>query len=267
MMTQPAFFLPHGGGPCFFMDWTWGPADTWHPLANFLRNLPSTLPEEPAAIVLISGHWEEPSFTINTGANPPLLFDYYGFPEHTYQLEYPAPGSPEIAQQVVELISEAGLSVAVTENRGFDHGVFIPLKVVFPEAKIPIVQLSLDRSLDPGSHLALGRALAPLRRRGILIVGSGMSWHNLRLYGREDTLRLSEDFDQWLTRAVEQPSAAIRNKMLSAWQTAPHARLAHPREEHLIPLFVAAGAGMEDRGRCIFRDTPMQAAISAYRFG
>lgn len=267
MTIQPVFFLPHGGGPCFFMDWTWGPADTWHPLANFLRSLPSTLPEEPKAIVLISGHWEEPSFTVNAGAKPSLLFDYYGFPEHTYQLLYPASGSPELAQEVVELVSTAGLSIAITENRGFDHGVFIPLKVAFPEAKIPIVQLSLDCSLDPKSHLALGQALAPLRRKDILIVGSGMSWHNLRLYGREDTLPLSEAFDSWLTSAVEQPSPATRNRMLAAWQTAPYAKLAHPREEHLIPLMVAAGAGIQDRGQRIFHDTPMQAAISAYRFG
>lgn len=264
---QPTLFLPHGGGPCFFMDWTWGPPDTWNPLATFLRGLPSTLAEKPRAIALISGHWEESAFTVNAGAKPPLLFDYYGFPEHTYRLQYPAPGDPELAKQIAGLIENAGLPVAITENRGFDHGVFIPLKVVFPEANMPIVQISLQRTLDPGMHLALGAALAPLRQEGILIIGSGMSWHNLRLYGHEGTLPLSEDFDQWLTAAVEDPSPDSRKSLLMSWATAPQARSAHPREEHLIPLFVAAGAALRDRGHRIFRDTPMQAAISAYRFG
>lgn len=249
------------------MDWTWGPADTWHPLAEFLRNLPSTLPEVPKAIVLISGHWEEGAFTVNAGAEPPLLFDYHGFPEHTYRLQYPAPGNPSLAQQVIDLISKAGLPVASTENRGFDHGVFVPLKVAFPDANIPIVQISLTRTLNPESHLALGKALAPLRQQGVLIIGSGMSWHNLRLYGQANTLPLSEIFDQWLTSAVEQPSPEERNKLLAAWATAPEAHVAHPREEHLIPLLVAAGAALEDRGKRIFRDNPLQAAISAYRFG
>lgn len=264
---QPTLFLPHGGGPCFFMEWTWGPADTWKPLENFLRELPASLPEEPKAIVLISGHWEESAFTVNVVAKPSLLFDYYGFPEHTYQLSYPAPGDPELARQVVGLISAAGLPVATTESRGFDHGVFVPLKVAFPEARIPIVQISLNSSLDPAAHLDLGRALAPLRKQGVLIIGSGMSWHNLRLYGQENTLALSEVFDQWLTTAVEQPMPELRRRLLTSWETAPKARLAHPREEHLIPLFVAAGAAMEDPGHRIFGDTPMQAAISAYRFG
>jgi len=249
------------------MDWTWGPADTWHPLAAFLQNLPATLPESPKAILLVSGHWEETTFTVNTAANPSLLFDYYGFPEHTYELEYPAPGHPALAQAVVEHISAAGLSVTTADDRGFDHGVFVPLKVAFPEANIPIVQLSLDRSLDPEIHLALGKALAPLRKKGVLIVGSGMSWHNLRLYGRTETLLLSKSFDNWLTNAVEQPSAESRNQLLTEWQTAPSARTAHPREEHLIPLMVAAGASGEDFGHRVFRDTPLDAVISAYRFG
>lgn len=267
MTAQPTFFLPHGGGPCFFMDWTWGPADTWHPLAAFLQNLPATLPEKPKAILLISGHWEEPTFTVNAGAKPALLFDYYGFPAHTYELKYPAPGDPSLAQSIVEHISAGGLSVTTVDDRGFDHGVFVPLKVVFPEANIPIVQLSLDRSLDPEIHLVLGRALAPLRKKGVLIVGSGMSWHNLRLYGSPETLPLSKAFDEWLTNTVEQPSAEKRNQLLAKWLTAPSARTAHPREEHLIPLMVAAGAAGEDPGECVFRDTPLDAVISAYRFG
>lgn len=248
------------------MDWNWGPADTWDRMAKFLREIPQSLPEAPKALVLISAHWEEVSFTVNTAAKPSLIFDYYGFPEHTYRLEYPAPGDPELARKIFHLLSEAGLPVEAAE-RGFDHGIFIPMKVAFPEAGIPIVQISLDRSLDPATHLALGRALAPLREEGVLIIGSGMSWHNLRLYGREETYALSEPFDRWLTEAVEQASPESRNALLKSWDTAPEARTAHPREEHLIPLLVVAGAAGDDLGKCIFRDIPLQAATSAYRFG
>lgn len=267
MLVQPTVFLPHGGGPCFFMDWTWGPADSWHPLAKFLKEFPTSLPERPKAILVISAHWEEPTFTVNTTAQPPLLFDYYGFPEHTYQLEYPAPGEPKLARRVIDRISGAGLSVSEAEGRGFDHGVFVPLKLAFPEADIPIVQLSLDKNLEPDRHLELGKALAPLRREGVLIVGSGMSWHNLRLYLKEGTLQSSSLFDEWLTEVVEHPAPETRNQLLSVWRTAPNARLAHPREEHLVPLLVVAGAAHEEVGKCVFRDSPLQAVISAYRFG
>ena len=189
---QPAIFLPHGGGPCFFMDWTWGPADTWHRTQRFLAGLAATLPETPRAIVVVSGHWEEPAFTASAAAEPKLIFDYSGFPEHTYKLTWPAPGEPELAARVAELLSGAGLPSALSQNRGFDHGVFVPLKVAFPEAQIPVVTLSLAASLDPALHLAAGRALAPLRDKGVLIVGSGMSFHNLRGYSNPETPAKSE---------------------------------------------------------------------------
>ena len=262
---QPAIFLPHGGGPCFFMDWTWGPADTWNATQRFLERVASALPAPPKALVVISGHWEEPAFTASAAAQPTLNFDYSGFPAHTYKLTWPAPGNPELARQVAGLLVNAGLPSGLSANRGFDHGVFVPLKVAFPEAKIPVVSLSLAASLDPALHLAAGRALAPLREEGVLIVGSGMSFHNLSAYLRPETVERARAFDAWLTEAVESP-AAERDTLLTNWRNAPYAAYAHPREEHLLPLLVAAGAGGGAPGGRIFSDEPMGAAISAYRF-
>ena len=248
------------------MDWTWGPADTWNATQRFLEGLAATLPEPPKALLVVSGHWEEPAFTASAAATPELIFDYSGFPEHTYRLTWPAPGDPELAERVAGLLSQAGLPAGLSANRGFDHGVFVPLKVAFPEAKIPVVTLSLAASLDPALHLAAGRALAPLRDEGVLIVGSGMSFHNLRAYLRPETAERARAFDSWLTRAVESP-ATERSALLTGWREAPFAAFAHPREEHLIPLMVAAGAGGDAPGTRIFGDEPMGAAISAYRFG
>jgi aromatic ring-opening dioxygenase catalytic subunit (LigB family) len=262
---QPAVFLPHGGGPCFFMDWTWGAADTWHTTQRFLEGLAATLPEPPKAILVVSGHWEEPAFTASAAAQPELIFDYSGFPEHTYRLTWPAPGSPELAERVTGLLARAGLLSALSANRGFDHGVFVPLKVVFPDAQIPVVSLSLAASLDPALHLAAGRALARLRDEGVLIIGSGMSFHNLRGCLQPETPKRATAFDDWLTSAVESP-AAERDALLTGWRSAPFAAYAHPREEHLIPLMVVAGAGGDAQGTRVFGDQPMGAAISAYRF-
>lgn len=262
---QPAIFLPHGGGPCFFMDWTWGPADTWQSTQRFLEGLAGTLPETPRALLVVSGHWEEPALAVSAALAPKLIFDYTGFPEHTYRLTWPAPGDPELAARVQRLLAGAGLPAATDASRGFDHGVFVPLKAAFPEAQIPVVTLSLASSLDPELHLAAGHALSPLRDEGVLIIGSGMSFHNLRAYLRPETLERSRVFDAWLTGAVES-SSPERDAQLKDWRNAPFAAFAHPREEHLVPLFVAAGAGGTAPGRRIFADEPLGAAISAYRF-
>jgi aromatic ring-opening dioxygenase catalytic subunit (LigB family) len=250
------------------MDWTWGPADTWSRTQHFLEGLAATLPEPRSAILVVSGHWEERAFTASSAERPQLIYDYSGFPEHTYRLTWPAPGSPELALRVTDLLTQAGLPAATRPDRGFDHGVFVPLKVAFPEAKIPVVSLSLAHgagSFDPNLHLAAGRALAPLRDEGVLIVGSGMSFHNLRAYMQPETLPRARQFDQWLTAAIESP-ASIRDASLQNWRNAPFAEFSHPREEHLIPLMVVAGAGGEAPGQRIFTDEPMGAAISAYRF-
>jgi aromatic ring-opening dioxygenase catalytic subunit (LigB family) len=251
------------------MDWTWGPSDTWEPTRKFLEGLAASLPEPPRAILVISGHWEEPAFTAGAAASPQLIFDYSGFPEHTYRLTWPAPGDPALARRVAEIVNKAGLPSALDGSRGYDHGVFVPLKVALPEAQVPVVTLSLaaqaNGSFDPALHLAAGRALAPLRDERVLIVGSGMSFHNLRAYFRPETHDASRAFDSWLTAAVESP-APRRDALLAGWRSAPYAGFSHPREEHLAPLFVAAGAGGQGAGKRIFNDEPMGAAISAYRF-
>jgi aromatic ring-opening dioxygenase catalytic subunit (LigB family) len=261
---QPTLFIPHGGGPCFFMQWN--PPDTWTRMGNWLAQLRLSLPTTPAAILVISGHWETPDFAVSSSSKPGLIYDYSGFPPHTYHLTYPAAGDPAVAARVSELLATAGFASHLDSERGFDHGVFVPFKVIYPDADVPIVQLSLRHSLDPAAHLAVGRALEPLRKQGILIVGSGMSYHNLRRFGC-DCSEASDEFDAWLTEAVTAPSSAIREERLKLWQKAPKARLAHPREEHLLPLMVAAGAAGEDRGRRIFSDRVMGATVSAFQFG
>ncbi len=266
---MPTLFIPHGGGPCFFMDWSvmGGPKDTWDKTAAWLRGLAETLPERPKAIVVVSGHWEEPAFTVATSPAPGMIYDYSNFPPHTYELQYPAPGAPVLAHRIVDLLRKHGLPAATDSHRGFDHGVFIPFLLVFPDAEIPVVPLSLKAGLDPEEHMAAGLALASLRDEGVLIVGSGMSYHNMRDFSSPAAKEPSETFDRWLTEAVEAPDPEQRHDRLAHWSKAPAGRAAHPREEHLLPLMVAAGAAGADRGERVFSDVAMNARLSGYRFG
>ena len=183
----PTIYIPHGGGPCFFMEWTLGPRDTWDRMAAFLRTIPQRYPTARALLV-VSAHWEEPVVTVQTGERPPLVFDYDGFPAHTYELRWAAPGAPALAARVRELLGEAGIESREDVHRGFDHGVFIPLKVAFPEPTLPTVQISLDASLDARRHLALGRALAPSSRRGC---AHRRQRHELPQYAGADAARFS----------------------------------------------------------------------------
>ena len=196
-----------------------------------------------------------------------MIYDYSGFPPHTYQLRYDAPGSPALAQQIRDLLADAKFPVRLDPQRGWDHGVFIPLKLIYPDADIPVVQLSLKAGLSPAEHIKVGLALGRLRKQGVLIVGSGMSYHNLRGFRPGEQVEASDQFDRWLTEAVTAPTAQVRNEKLLRWQTAPAARQAHPREEHLIPLMVAAGAAGQDLGRKVFQDRVMGAVVSAFQFG
>jgi aromatic ring-opening dioxygenase catalytic subunit (LigB family) len=254
----PTLYLPHGGGPCFFMDWTMGPPDTWNRMADWLRGIGPALPASPAALLVVSAHWEAPAPTVTSGPAPSLLYDYQGFPPHTYELRWPAPGSPELAARVQNLLADP--------KRGFDHGVFIPLKVTYPDARVPTVQLSLRAGLDPVDHMAIGRALAPLRDEGVFIVGSGMSYHNMGSFMTPAARQHSARFDAWLEHAVSE-DAPKRDADLAGWTRAPSARESHPREEHLLPLMVVAGAAGKDRGRTVFRDEVMGALVSAVQFG
>jgi aromatic ring-opening dioxygenase catalytic subunit (LigB family) len=240
------------------------PGHVWSGMQTFLEGVPAMLPQRPKAILIVSGHWETEGFALTGAARPPLIYDYYGFPPHTYALRYDAPGNPGLAAKAAALLQAAGLSARVDEDRGLDHGVFVPLKVVFPDASIPIVELSVDKGLDPALHLAAGRALASLRDEGVLILATGMSFHNMRGYGDPRFTAPSEQFDAWLAEILT-ADAATRNAGLERWQDAPSARVSHPQEEHLLPLMVATGAA-EGAGEKIYGELVMKTAISAFAF-
>jgi aromatic ring-opening dioxygenase catalytic subunit (LigB family) len=266
-MKQPTIFISHGGGPCFWMEF--GPPFGPHGfdrLRAYLAGLLATLPERPKAILLISGHWEEATPTVGTAEKPGMIYDYYGFPPETYQLSYPAPGAPQLAQRVRALLGAAGIDSAADPERGYDHGVFVPMLIVDPKAGIPVATLSLRHDLSPEAHLAMGAALEPLRDEGVLILGSGNSFHNLRTFFDGQT-GASKLFDDWLTEAVETPDPTARSEKLAQWDKAPAARLCHPREEHLLPLMVVAGAAGADAGKRVYHDSIGNKAISGYAFG
>jgi aromatic ring-opening dioxygenase catalytic subunit (LigB family) len=267
----PTLYLPHGGGPWPWMRPAFGLTDAEKSaLTAYLEGIVASLPRRPRAMVVVSAHWEAPLATVTSSPRPPLLFDYSGFPPETYRIAWPAPGEPQLAARVRALLEAAGFPTAADADRGFDHGTFVPLKLSFPEADVPAIQLSLLEGLDPQRHLALGRALAPLRDEGVLLVGSGMSFHNMRdLLGgatREARTAKSAPFDDWLVRVVA-GDAGARDAELARWAEAPGARAAHPREEHLLPLMVIAGAAGDDRGRVAFRDTYGGFRVSAVHFG
>jgi aromatic ring-opening dioxygenase catalytic subunit (LigB family) len=261
--SMPSVYLPHGGGPCFFMDWP-GDPHLWDSMGAFLRGLGTQLPH-PKAIVVVSAHWEEDAFTVTGSQNPSLFYDYYGFPPHTYQLQYPASGSPQLAERIQQLLTAAGLPAATDNQRGFDHGMFIPLLLVYPDADIPVVQLSLKTGLDPATHIRAGQALAGLRDEGVLFIGSGMSFHNMQGFFRGGFDHPSHQFDQWLTDAAT--DANHREVKLTDWANAPGARACHPREEHLLPMMVIAGTASAEPGRKIFECDIKGATISAFLFG
>jgi len=262
------FYIPHGGGPCFFMDDMPGfPPAMWDGMEAFLRGVPERVGVCPKAVLVISAHWECAEPTVLNSDKYSLLYDYYGFPEHTYHLTYLAGGSSAVAKRVHELLAEAGINSAQEQQRGLDHGVFIPFKLIYPDADVPIVQLSLQQDLDPAYHLAIGRALAPLREEGVLIVGSGMSYHNLDEFfnASAPANQASAQFDAWLGAAISLP-VTERERLLVNWLDAPGARTCHPRSEHLLPLMVVAGAADEDVGTCCDRELLFGKTISAYQF-
>lgn len=229
----------------------------WSSMRSYLEKLPSSFPEPPRALVVISAHWIEREFTVYTHEKPGMYYDYGGFPEHTYKLQFPAPGSPDLAGQVMGLIRSAGMPVKEEAKRGYDHGVFVPLLVSFPDpSSLPIVVVSLKRGIDPAEHLALGRALAPLRDQGVAIIGSGFSFHNMRKFF-EDVPKSnpSKDFADWVRETAELPRGE-REKRVLEYTKAPGCAFSHPPggEEHLTPLFVVLGAALDDeRGKVDYR--------------
>ena len=268
----PTFFIPHGGGPCFFLK----PEDIpprmpkgrWDPLAAYLRNIDTMVGRRPKAVVVVTAHWLTPRPTLGNGSNHKLLYDYYNFPDYTYQFDYPAKGAPDVAARAVELLATAGIAADLDDQRGIDHGVFVPLMLIYPDADVPIVPMSLQQNLRADEHRKIGAALAPLRDEDVLIVGSGMSFHNMRALMTGTLGPQAEQFDQWLSLAA-QASSAVRSNALDHWQSAPGARDAHPvnGDEHLLPLMVAAGASDSDAGHKTFDDKTGGTPLSGFTFG
>ncbi|MFH2113853.1 MAG: class III extradiol ring-cleavage dioxygenase [Spirochaetota bacterium] len=235
-------YIPHGGGPLPLLG------DEGHlELVGFLRSIAASM-AKPKAIIVVSAHWEASVPTVTAGAFPALIYDYYGFPDEAYRLRYPAPGDPDLAGRIKSALDVAGLSLVMDTDRGFDHGLFVPLSLMYPEADIPCVQLSLVRGLDPALHLRIGQALAALVGEDILILGSGFSFHNMQEFfwlpgtsGQGDPR--NDAFQTWLAETCGSSSLEPLERLerLAAWEAAPHARYCHPREEHLLPLHVCAG--------------------------
>ena len=259
----PVLFLSHGGGP-----WPWvdGMKQMFAKTAREFAALPSHLPARPKAVLVITGHWEAPQFSVSTAERPPMDYDYYGFPPHTYQLQYPAPGSPALARRVRDLLGQAGIDSADDASRGYDHGTFVPLSLMYPQADMPVVLLSMKSGYSPAEHLAAGAAIRALRDEEVLIIGSGLTYHNMSGFGQPGSSGVAEVFQRYLEKAVSQPDAATRDDMLLHWESAPGARRAHPREDHLLPLMVVAGAAGEDRGERVLLDHVMHVDMASYQF-
>jgi aromatic ring-opening dioxygenase catalytic subunit (LigB family) len=230
-----------------------------------LAALPARLPMRPKAVLMISGHWEAAEFSVSSAAHPGMEYDYFGFPPHTYQIRYPAPGSPALAARVQELLGAAGLPSRADAGRGLDHGAFVPMHCMYPQVDMPLVLLSLKHGYDPEEHFRAGQALTVLRDEGVLIMGSGLTYHDMRGFGSDAATTVAQTFEQFLARVVADP--ARRREQLLAWTQAPQARRAHPREDHLIPLMVAAGAAQGDPGRRLFLDHALKVDMGSYEFG
>ncbi|MFJ5925862.1 dioxygenase [Kitasatospora sp. NPDC092948] len=231
---MPALYLSHGAPP-LADDPIW-PGQ----LASWSADLP-----RPKAILMVSAHWEEAPLAIGAVRTIPLVYDFWGFPEHYYQVRYAAPGAPELADSVRKLLRTAGTPVQDVPDRGLDHGAYVPLVEMYPGADIPVLQISLP-TLDPQQLLSIGRKLAPLRDEGVLIVGSGFFTHNLRALSPDGRVTsVMAEFDDWGRRALE---ARDLDALLDFEHKAPAGRLAHPRTEHFAPLFVTLGAGEADLG-------------------
>lgn len=259
--SMPVLFVPHGGGPMPLLN------DVNHQqLRAFLTSVTAQIPT-PKAILLITAHWEEPVVTLSSSPEPGMLYDYYGFPAEAYQFIYSAPGEPALAKQIAAMLGEQGITARLDSERAFDHGTFVPLKLMYPQANIPVVQMSLVQHFDPKTHIAIGEALAPLREQGILIVGSGMSFHNMHAFFSKDprVLHRNAEFDHWLTDSLTGDGVDTMTRLIQ-WQSAPAARFSHPREEHLLPLHVCFGAAHRNTIRAArnFNCVLLNTLISGY---
>jgi 4,5-DOPA dioxygenase extradiol len=207
--------------------------------------------------------------TVSGAEKPETIHDFGGFPDELYRMRYRAQGAPGVAKRVRELLGDAGLACNISPKRGLDHGAWVPLKLIYPEADVPVAQLSIQPSLGLEHHFQVGRALAPLRREGVLILATGSATHNLSRIGRGEVPPVwAREFDEWLFRKI---SEGALDELLNYRRLAPHASVAHPTEEHLVPLFVAMGAGSlksEVRGRGLHRGWTWESlSMAAYGFG
>jgi aromatic ring-opening dioxygenase catalytic subunit (LigB family) len=263
----PTYFLSHGGGP-----WPWLKAERgsmYDQLEASLHQVRREVGQAPRAVLMISGHWEADRFLLSSAAHPPMEYDYSGFPEHTYRIRYDAPGDPALAERVRALLERGGVASGLDPERGFDHGTFTLMHTMYPEADLPLVQLSLRADFDPDDHIKVGELIAPLRDEGVLIVGSAFSYHDTRGMRSGAGAEASAAFDQWLDDTLVTSSPDERRRRLLDWSDAPATRAAHPREDHLIPLMVAVGAAGDDVGARIYHQSDFMGAItvSSYRFG
>ena len=262
---MPVAFVPHAGGPVTHVELGMPKAEV-EAFAEYWRSLRALPPSPPKALLVVSAHWEEKLPTVMTSPHPPMLYDYSGFPPEAYTITWPAPGDPALAARVRSLLGDAGFATAADDARGFDHGAFTPLKQAYPDADVPALQLSLKRGLDAAEHLAIGRALAPLRDEGVFVVGSGDTFHNMRAFGSPSAYERAVAFDDWLLQAIT-ADAATRERRLVEWTSAPHARYCHPREEHLIPLMLIAGAAGSDAGVVTWSGDFVGSRQTGYHFG
>ena len=270
----PTFYLSHGGGPWPYMNGDL--RQHFAGLESSLKALPQQLGSKPRAILVISGHWEEQDFAVMASPAPPMVYDFGGFPEYLYHVRYPAPGAPELARRIGDLIQDAGFPTHLDPERGFDHGTYSLLAVTHAEAKIPVLQVSIRSDYDPESHVKLGRALAPLRYDNVLIIGSGSSYHNLgammsqRMGSHLSKIRdESAQFDAWLRETLVDSTPKQRTERLLNWERAPFARAAHPQEDHFVPLHVAVGAAEGESAQIIYRQDDFfgKITMSSYKFG
>ncbi|MCW8988340.1 MAG: dioxygenase [Gammaproteobacteria bacterium] len=235
-----ALFLSHGGGPLPLLG-----DDAHAEMVSCLKEIAETI-ARPSAIIVVSAHWEAANATVTSSVNPGLIYDYSGFPPESYKIEYPCHGHPTLASSITKQFEKVGIKASSESVRGFDHGLFVPLKIMYPEANIPCVQLSLIKGLDPLAHIALGRALQDLADPSMLLIGSGFSFHNMKAFFSPvtaDSINANKSFENWLmdTCSNKSISEEERTKRLVNWEVAPSARYCHPREEHLLPLHVCYG--------------------------
>ena len=266
-MTDKAtvLYFPHGGGPLPLMN------EPGHANLNrFLGEYAASI-KRPDAIVVVSAHWEEADIAITSAPTPPLLFDYHGFPPETYEYQYPAPGHPQLAARVHNLLSKAGIESRLDAERGFDHGMFVPLLLMYPAAEIPCIQISLSSSLDAALHVRIGKALRALKQENLLVLGSGFSFHNMQVIMSKTDAAIeprNQAFEDWLAQTCCDSSLpeAERELRLENWQEAPYARYVHPREEHLLPLQVCYGMGQTAATK-VFQEPVAGFLCSAYQWG